>query len=156
MGLNKLQRGWAGPGDCHGRQSWCRGQHAALSRSCGSVQAVECLASYCSLGAAERKRTGRMACLVMEIFPLATWSLYSFTFSWLLTRKQTTASLAEKGLGSIARMPPPQCSPSMLPPNLFRKVFGALIKNLKLLSGLKGLNPLCFLASLHPLWQCGD
>lgn len=92
-----------------------------------------------------------MACLVMEIFPLATWSLYSFTFSWLLTRKQTTASLAEKGLGSIARMPPPQWSPSMLPPNLFRKVFGALIKNLKLLSGLKGLNPLCFLASLHPL-----
>ena len=118
----QMRRGGAGPCGCCGRQSQCRMQHVALGRCRGSEHAAVGLVRYCSLSPADLKRIRRRVCLVMETAPSAMWSLYGFSFSWLLTRKQTTASGAEKRLSSTARMPPTSMV-SMLPPNLFSKCF---------------------------------
>lgn len=102
-------------------------QHPALGRSCGSEQAALALVRYCSLGPAGFKRVRRRVWLVTETAPLAMGSLNGFSFSWLLTRKQTTASVAENGLGSTARTHPSPPSPAMLPLIFSANVFGTLI-----------------------------
>lgn len=113
------------------RSGWCPGlrrraepaqlRQAALGTCRGSELAAASLLRYWSVGLADSNRIKRRVCLVMETTS-AMWSLYGFSLSWPLTKKQTTASVAEKGVSSAARMLPQvcsQCCPLILSANLF-------------------------------------
>lgn len=113
------------------RSGWCLGllrraepaqlHQAAPGRCCGSGLTAAGLVRYWSLGLADSNRTKKRVCLVMETTS-AMWSLYGFSLSWPLTKKQTTASAAEKEVSSVARTLPEvcsQCCPLIFSANVF-------------------------------------